>query len=91
MADKRIHNPDKSCSADVSRVSRSHDKMAIYPYMVKTPTTLSNDCTLVYSQVSDRCPWASCLFIRAVIMIYLFVLDDSFTSKRFTTRTEQLT
>ena len=24
-------------------------------------------------------------------MIYLFVLDDSFTSKRFTTRTEELT
>ena len=26
-----------------------------------------------------------------VIMIYLFVLDDSLTNKRFTTRTEQLT
>ena len=25
------------------------------------------------------------------IMIYLFVLDDSLTSKRFTTRTEELT
>ena len=24
-------------------------------------------------------------------MIYLFVLDDSFTSQRFTTRTEELT
>ena len=26
MADKRIHNPDKSYSADVSRISRSHDQ-----------------------------------------------------------------
>ena len=26
MAQKRIHNPDKSFSADVSRVSRSHDQ-----------------------------------------------------------------
>ena len=26
MAEKRIHNPDKSSSADVSRVSRSHDQ-----------------------------------------------------------------
>ena len=26
MADKKIHNPDKSSSADVGRVSRSHDQ-----------------------------------------------------------------
>ena len=26
MADKKIHNPDKSSSADVSRVSMSHDQ-----------------------------------------------------------------
>ena len=31
------------------------------------------------------------LFIMVVIMIYLFVVDDSLTSKRFTARTEQLT
>ena len=30
-------------------------------------------------------------FTRVVIMIYLFVLDDSLTRKRFTTRTERLT
>ena len=29
-------------------------------------------------------------FTRVVIMIYLFVLDDSLTSKRFTMRTERL-
>ena len=26
MTDKRIHNPDKSCSVEVSKVSVSHDK-----------------------------------------------------------------
>ena len=30
------------------------------------------------------------LFIMVVIIIYLFVLDDSLTSKRFLTRTKQL-
>ena len=30
-------------------------------------------------------------FTRVVIMIYLFVLDDSLTRKRFTMRTERLT
>ena len=30
-------------------------------------------------------------FIGVIIMIYSYVLDDSLTSKRFTTRTEQLT
>ena len=29
-------------------------------------------------------------FIMVVIIIYLFVLDDSLTSQRFTTRTEQV-
>ena len=32
--------------------------------------------------------WSSGLFIMVVIMIYLFVLDDSLTSLRFTTRTD---
>ena len=31
------------------------------------------------------------VFIMVVIIIYLFVLEDSLTSSRFTTRTEQLT
>ena len=34
---------------------------------------------------------SSFLFILVVIMIYLFVHVDSFTSKRFTTSTEQIT
>ena len=37
MADKRIHNPDKSYSADVSRVSRSHDQDGTIPIYGKNP------------------------------------------------------
>ena len=64
MAEKRIHNPDKSSSADVSRVSRSHDKDGhhthIINYGVKTQL-LCPVTVLVDSQVSDHCPWATCL------------------------------
>ena len=53
---------------------------------------------LSYSAPKDlhrRAAYSICescfLFIRMFIMIYLFVLGDSLTSKRFTTRTEELT
>ena len=54
MAEKRIHNPDNSSSADVSRVSRSRDQDG----QLLCPVTL-----LVDSQVSDRCPWATCFYV----------------------------
>ena len=34
---KRIHNPDKSSSADVSRVSRSHDQDGHHTLYGKNP------------------------------------------------------
>ena len=62
MAEKRIHNPDKSSSADVSRVSRSHDQDGHHTHMGKNPVTV-----LVDSQVSDCYPWATCLRCGSVI------------------------
>ena len=40
MADKWIHNPDKSCSADVSRVSGHMTKMVTIPIYGKKPNYL---------------------------------------------------
>ena len=66
MAEKRIHNPDKSSSADVSRVSRSRDQDGHHTHHThiygKKPQLLCPVTVLVDSQVSDRCSWATCLF-----------------------------
>ena len=60
MAEKRIHNPDESSSADVSRVSRSRDQDGHHTIYGKKPQLLCPVTVLVDSQVSDRCPWATC-------------------------------
>ena len=65
MAEKRIHNLDKSSSADVSRVSRSHDQDG---HQLLCPVTV-----LVDSQVSDRCPSASCFYIFLFLLKTLIV------------------
>ena len=62
MADRRIHNPDKSYSADVSRVSRSHDQDGHHTHIWYKPQILCPVTVLVDSHVSDHCPWATCFF-----------------------------
>ena len=63
MAEKRIHNPDKSSSADVSRVSRSRDQDGHHTHIWSfCPVTV-----LVDSQVSNRCPWVTCVFFAMCI------------------------
>ena len=57
MADKRIHSPDKSYSADVSRVSRSYDQDGHHTHIRLKPQLLCPVTVLVDSQVSDRCPF----------------------------------
>ena len=65
MAEKRIHNPDKSSSANVGRVSNFQGhmtKMATIPIYGKNPNYFCPVTVLVDSQVSDSCPWATCLY-----------------------------
>ena len=76
MAEKRIHNPDKSSSADVSRVSRSHDQDGHHTHIWKKTQLLCPVTVLVDSQVSDRCPWVTCshdmadLYDGRMLLIY---------------------
>ena len=62
MTDKRIHNPYKSYSADVSRASRSHDQDGHHSHIWSKPQLLGSVTVLVDSQVTERCPWATCCF-----------------------------
>ena len=71
MAEKRIQNPDKSSSADVSRVSRSHDQDGHYTHIWENSQLLCPVTVLVDSQVSDRCPWATCLYHDLFITLWL--------------------
>ena len=73
MADKRIHNPDKSSSADVSRVSRSQTKMATIPINCKKKKKqlLCPVTVLVDSHVSDRCPWATCFISEPILKFFV--------------------
>ena len=60
MAEKRIHNPDKSSSADVIRGFMSHDQDGHHTHICEKPQLLCPVTVLVDSQVSDRCPWTTC-------------------------------
>ena len=62
MTDKRIYNPHRSYSADISKVSRSHETATIPIYAKKKTQLLGPVTVLVDSQVSDCCPWATCCF-----------------------------
>ena len=69
MAEKRIHNPDKSSSADVSRVSRSHEQDGHHTHIWKNSQLLCPVTVFVDSQVSDRCPWATCLNVCPTVIV----------------------
>ena len=77
MAEKRILNPDKSSSADVSRVSRSHGQDGHHTHIWYKPQLLCPVTVLVDSQVSDRCPWATCLTFLAFLFNCMLVGQTS--------------
>ena len=71
MAEKRIHNPDKSSSANVSRVSRSHDQDGHHTHIWYKPQLLCLVTVIVDSQVSNHWPLGYLFFCFFSVTEYL--------------------
>ena len=72
MAEKRIHNPGKSSSADVSRVSRSHDQDGHHTHISDCTCWLSGERSLPLGYLLFQ---VNILLLDNKLSHFLFITD----------------